>query len=105
MVEADGHFGVKVTDFKPKTDKTKRSRSASVTLKFVLQQRKFDQSTQSEFYKIMYNLSQFLYCNMNDVNSNKMISLEVSAIDKLTKIVNYFNKYPLIGIKYLDFKD
>lgn len=105
MIEADGHFGVKVTDFKPKTDKTKRSRSASVTLRFVLQQRAFDQPTQTDFYPIMTDLSKFLNCNLNPIKNSNMLSLEVSAINKLTKIVNYFNNYPLIGIKYLDFKD
>nr|YP_008475121.1 putative LAGLIDADG endonuclease [Cyberlindnera suaveolens]AGS44433.1 putative LAGLIDADG endonuclease [Cyberlindnera suaveolens] len=105
IIEADGHFGVKVTDFKPKTDKTKRSRSASVTLRFILQQRAFDQPTQTDFYPIMTDLSKFLDCNLNHIKSSNMLSLEVSAINKLTKIINYFNNYPLIGVKYLDFKD
>jgi LAGLIDADG endonuclease len=34
-----------------------------------------------------------------------MLSASVSALEKLEILINYFNKYPMLGIKQLDFKD
>ena len=34
-----------------------------------------------------------------------ILSVQLTALNKLQFIVNYFNKFPLLGIKYLDFKD
>jgi hypothetical protein len=34
-----------------------------------------------------------------------MLSVEISALKKIEKLINYFNKYPLLGIKQLEFKD
>jgi hypothetical protein len=55
----------------------------------------------------MEKISQTLLCNLAvyEAKNNKTLSVNVVAIDKLKYIVNYFNKYPLLGIKNLDFKD
>jgi hypothetical protein len=55
----------------------------------------------------MESLSKFLFCKLSIYKTNKgeMLSLSVSAIDKIRSIIEYFNKYPLIGIKGKDFKD
>jgi hypothetical protein len=34
-----------------------------------------------------------------------MLSVSVTSLDKLRPIVDYFNKYPLLGVKGLDLKD
>lgn len=75
LLEGDGHFDIKINDFKSKTINTKRSRSVSVTLKFVLQQRLLDKPTNNNFINIMTDIKNFLNCNLNYVGNNKMISL------------------------------
>ena len=56
----------------------------------------------------MEKLGLFLDCSVKTYSSNKtnteVLSLTVSAIDKLKPIVNYFDKYPLIGNKFDDYK-
>ncbi|RYE12392.1 MAG: hypothetical protein EOP34_10935, partial [Rickettsiales bacterium] len=42
FTESDGHFGIKYTENKDKSDTRKRSVSESVTLKFILNKRSFD---------------------------------------------------------------
>ena len=47
FTEADGYFGVSVTEFKPKSETRKRSQSQRVKCRFVIEQRQFDKSTNS----------------------------------------------------------
>jgi hypothetical protein len=56
---------------------------------------------------IMTVLSKFLDCKLSIYENKfgKVLSLNVSAIDDISFIVNYFNRYPLIGTKGLDYKD
>lgn len=55
----------------------------------------------------MEKLGLFLDCSVKTYSSNKtnteVLSLTVSAIDKLKPIVNYFDRYPLIGNKLDDY--
>jgi hypothetical protein len=34
-----------------------------------------------------------------------MLTVEISAVQKIEILINYLNKYPLLGIKQLDFND
>ena len=47
FTEADGHFGIKYVESKPKSDNRKRSVSEHVSLKFRLDQRSYDKPTSS----------------------------------------------------------
>jgi hypothetical protein len=55
----------------------------------------------------MESLALFLSCNLtsyiNNTNS-EILSVSVSSLDSISFLVNYFNKYPLIGDKINDFK-
>lgn len=107
FTEADGHFGIKYVESRPKSETRKRSVSESVSLKFRLDQRAFDKSTSTDMRPFMENLASFLSCNLksyiNNTNS-EVLSLTVSAISDLKLIIDYFNRYPLIGDKLSDFK-
>lgn len=56
---------------------------------------------------IMEEISQFLSCKLSvyEGNKTKILSLSVVSIEKLKFVIDYFNKYPLLGTKYKDFKD
>jgi hypothetical protein len=86
----------------------KRARSEHVTLKYRLDQRAFDRPTSLSMLPFMEKLAIFLGCPVKTYSSNKtkteVLSLTVSAIGKLEPIVNYFDKYPLIGDKLNDYK-
>jgi hypothetical protein len=55
----------------------------------------------------MEKISQTLLCNLTTYKSknNEILSIKVVAMDKIKSIINYFNRYPLLGIKSKDFKD
>ena len=55
----------------------------------------------------MEEISQFLSCKLSvyEGNKTKILSLSVVSIEKLKFVIDYFNKYPLLGTKYKDFKD
>ena len=59
---------------------------------------------------IMESLASFLSCKLSfyligpKSNQREVLSLSVTGINSLEFIVNYFNKYPLLGIKGKDFK-
>jgi hypothetical protein len=87
----------------------KRARSEHVTLKFRLDQRAYDKPTSSSMLPFMEKFAIYLDCPVKTYNSNKtqtdMLSLTVSAIGKLELLVNYFDKYPLIGEKLNNYKN
>lgn len=104
FTEADGHFGIKYVESKPKSDTRKRSVSESVSLKFRLDQRAYDKPTSSDMLPFMKNLASFLRCNVKSYNSNKshseVLSLSVTSIENTKLLRNYFEKYPLLGEKW-----
>jgi hypothetical protein len=87
----------------------KRFRSEHITLRFRLDQRAYDKLTSSLMLSFMENLASFLRrsSEVKKYNSNKtqieVLSLTVAAIKKLELLVNYFDKYPLIGDKFNDY--
>jgi hypothetical protein len=56
---------------------------------------------------IMDKLAKFLDCKLSifEIKTGKVLSLNVSSIDKIGFIINYFNIYPLLGSKSYDFED
>jgi hypothetical protein len=59
---------------------------------------------------IMEEIANCLSCDVKTYNILKndrttILSLTVTAIDKLKVVINYFNKYPLLGIKGINFND
>lgn len=108
FTESDGHFGIKYVEGKSKSGVMKRARSEHVTLKYRLDQRAYDRPTSLSMLPFMEKLAIFLDCPVKTYSSNKtnteVLSLTVSAIGKLELLVNYFDKYPLIGDKHNDYK-
>jgi hypothetical protein len=108
FTEADGHFGVKCIDFKPKSELRKRSTSSSISLKFVLGQRLIDKVTSLSMLDIMKEISSFLSCELYTYKTKEnkdYICINITSIERLKLIVNYFDKYPLLGTKSEDYKD
>ena len=104
FTESDGHFGIKYLERKTKSDTRKRSVSENVSLKFRLDQRAYDKPTSSDMLPFMENLASFLRCTVKSYNSNKshseVLSLSVASIDNIGLLINYFEKYPLLGEKW-----
>lgn len=111
FVEADGSFSVRVNEFTPKKENTRRSYSASVRIRFNITQRAYDIPTESSMMDIMLRIATFLNTKLIEQSSDranvsqKALVVEVTTITNLHILVSYFNKYPLLGIKALDFKD
>ena len=115
--EADGHFGVKIVEAKPKSETRKRSVSANISLRFRLDQRSFDKPNNSSMEACMESLACFLNCQVGakryktslvsrtiQRSPNEMLSVSVQSINNLAILVKYFNKFPLLGTKGKDFK-
>ena len=112
FAEADGYFGVLVTEFKPKSENRKRSQSRRVKCRFVIEQRQFDKSTNSSCKSFMEMIANYfnvsLLTSIRETKftvSNSTYYLSVESTDKLSKVIKYFDKYPLMGVKSLDYKD
>ena len=108
FTEADGHFGIKYIESKPKSDSRKRSVSESVSIKFRLDQRSYDKPTSSSMLPFMEKLALFMSCTVKTYINNtgsEVLSLSVSSIDNIKLFISYFNKYPLLGIKYNNYKN
>ena len=124
FIEADGHFGVKTV--KGKITKVLSSTNLSglnkdheiitnnISLVFRLDQRAHDISTDSSMKPLMENLAGQLNCNLLSFNSilnrktnerRKIYSISLTSPIKLLPLIEYLNKYKLLGNKYKDFKD
>lgn len=106
FTEADGHFGIKYVEKKEKSETSKRSRSESISLKFRLDQRAYDKSTSTSMKPFMEKLALVLSCNLITYKNKtgEVLSIYVSSIDNIKIIINYFEKYPLIGDKLNDYR-
>jgi hypothetical protein len=107
FTEGDGHFGVKIVESKPKSDTCKRSVSNNLSLKFRLDQRFDDKITSLSMLSIMEELAQFLSCKLSVYSKDnaKVLSLNITYIEKVKFVIDYFNIYPLLGVKNKDFRD
>lgn len=114
FVEADGHFGVKIVKALPKSENRKRSRSYSIKILFQLDQRAKDVPSNSSMFPVMELISKCLNCNLNLYESKSLntkgrsksiLTVYTTSPEKLNILIKYFNKYPLLGTKYKDFKD
>ena len=65
FTEADGHFGLKFVESKPKSETRKRSVSENISLKFRLDHRSYDKPNSSSMYPIMESLASFLSRKLN----------------------------------------
>lgn len=105
FTEADGHFGVKIVESKPKSDIRKKSVSDNISLKFRLDQRSFDKPNQSSMLPIMERLADFLSCDVETYlikpNFSEVYSVSVQSISKIGFIITYFNKYNLLAPRSL----
>lgn len=107
FTESDGHFGIKYIESRPKSEIRKRSVSENISIKFRLDQRAYDKPTSTSMRPFMEDLASFLSCNLKSYTNNtnsEVLSLTVSNISNIKFIVDYFNRYPLIGNKLNDFK-
>lgn len=115
LTDTDGYLGVKTVSAKPKSETRKRSVSASINLIFKLEQRSFDRPTSTSMLPLMEEIGKFLSCNVIVVKKNPTLplklepidtlSVSVTSLDKIKPLIDYFNKYPILGVKGLDFKD
>lgn len=106
FIEADGHFGVKIIESKPKSDTRKRYVSENISLKFVLSQHSYDKPNKSSMLPLMQTIASFLSCELKTYSvkhSNYTLTLSVYSQEKLKLIIDYIKLYPLIGSKASDF--
>lgn len=106
--EADAYFGVKVLDPKPKSETRKRSSSRIVNLTYRIDQRLHDKPTSLSLSPFMEKLANYMDCNILTYTNNynvDVLYISISSIKKLEVVIDYFNKYSLIGTKGKDFKD
>ena len=71
-------------------------------------QRLFDKPTSCSMKPFMEDLALFLSCNLKSYTSNtnsEILIVSVSSLDSVKFLVNYFNKYPLIGNKLDDLRN
>ena len=69
-------------------------------------------ATNSSMYPIIKFFASYLNCNLltfkykalKSPQQREVLSLSVTSVKNLKHIIEYFNNYPLLGTKYLDFK-
>lgn len=105
FTEADGHFGIKYVEKKEKSETRKRSVSENISLRFRLDQRAYDKSTSCSMEPFMQQLALALSCNLSTykTKTGEILSLFISSIKDIEILINYFDKYTLLGDKLNDY--
>ena len=113
FTEADGYFGVSISEFKPKSETRKRSQSRRVKCRFIIEQRQIDRPTGLSSKSFMEAIAKYFDVSLLEINRKNKQSLtsissnylSVESTKKLAKVIKYFSIYPLLGIKNLDYQD
>jgi len=108
FVDADGNFYVKIIEYKPKSEIRTRSISESISLRFRLDQRLYDKPTCSSMLPVMEEITKYFLCNLSKyktLKSGEVLSISITSINKFKIIIEYFDTYSLLGIKYNDYID
>lgn len=106
--EADSYFNIKII-----SNKLKPENNPKISCRFTIEQRQIDKRTGLSCEPFMSMLAQYFEVSLLTITRNnpKFSSpassyyFSVETISKLNKIIYYFDKYPLIKIKGLDYKD
>ncbi len=108
FTDADGNFSIKLTGSYKSENITERGRIQCV---FSINQNEIHKKTNESCVPFMTKLANYFECNLNHRLANNAIFKESSALivfyvqsDKKHYIViNYFDKYPLMSSKYLNY--
>lgn len=119
FIEADGSFGIKTTKRKLTKNLAPSTLSQDILLNnisvvFRLDQRSHDIPTNTSMKPIMKILADQLNCNLltfkyvpnkktNEIR--EVYSVGLTSPIKLLSLIEYLNKYKLLGTKYKDFRD
>ena len=106
FVEAKGKFYIEIKEYKPKYETKLRSISENISLIFKLDKRLYDKYTCLTMLPIMEEIAKCFLCNLSEyktLKSGQILSISITNISKLKVIIEYFNIYSLLGIKYNNF--
>jgi hypothetical protein len=106
----DGHFSIKLTGSYLNDSLNTHGRVMCV---FSINQREIYKKTDESFVKFMSKLANFFQCNINYklakhssfIKPAKLLVFFVQSNTKHNLVTNYFNKYPLMTSKYLNYLD
>nr|YP_010555402.1 LAGLIDADG endonuclease [Ramaria cf. rubripermanens]UYR22150.1 LAGLIDADG endonuclease [Ramaria cf. rubripermanens] len=98
FIEADGHFSVRTS---------MASRYPKLECKFELSQRQIDHNGRNNLY-FLENIAIFLLTVVKSIRMdrpNPQYRIRTTSLRGNIVLEDYFNRFPLFGTKYLDYKD
>ena len=102
IIESDGHFSVRST-----IPQDKKNKYPKIECKFEFSQRERDHlGNSNELF--MSSIAKFLNTSLKNIRentSNPQFRLRTTNLESNLKLINYLNKYPLFGTKFLDYND
>jgi LAGLIDADG DNA endonuclease family protein len=102
IIESDGHFSIRSTIPKETKDKYPK-----IECKFEFSQRQKDHlGNSNELF--LSSIAKFLNTSLKNIRentSNPQFRLRTTNLESNLILINYLNKYPLFGTKYLDYND
>lgn len=107
FVDADGSFGIVYTK-KEVNVSGKTTKKRKVACRLRIEQRMVDPNTMESYEPILKSIANFLGVNLVVVTrntGNQYFNVTAKSRKSLSIIKDYFNTYPLLSSKYLDYKD
>lgn len=105
--DADSNFDIRVTD-KSLNSVTDKLTKARVALRFRIEQQSSIPNVNLTYHPIISDLATYFNVNLatREYKSGKYnYILVVNTFEKVPIVINYFNSFPLMSSKYLDYQD
>lgn len=98
FTEADGCFDIRITQTKKKSH---------IAFRYRLDQRMYDPLTKDSYETCLLNITNTFNINLKIIErkKNSYYHISITKFKSLELLINYFFKFHLFGIKYLDYLD
>lgn len=110
FIDADGSFGIRYTKKLPDfCQKANTARKQRISCRFRLEQRMVDLKTNISYAGVLNLIVNYLgvvlKTRRQTSTGKTYYIIEFSSLDSITILINYFNTYPLLTAKLLDYND
>jgi hypothetical protein len=98
FTEADGSFDIRVTQ---------SSKKSRIALRWRLDQRMHDPITSKSYNECLLVISETFNVKLTIIErkDRSYYHISITSANGLNKLIEYFNIYPLLGVKFLDYSD
>jgi hypothetical protein len=105
--DADGSFQIRYTKQRRDPQTQKILTKHRIALRCVLEQRKYHPKTNEPYFPVLQQIANWFDIPVAERKHGKVIywCLEISSLKKIGQVIAYFDTFPLLSSKFLEYQD